>query len=81
LKKLGKPIWFTLAPMVLVFSVTVVSLVLQIKALTEAAIGSASWLNGLVSLVLLGLALILVAYAYRAWQATTAQPAQRVKAS
>lgn len=80
LKKLGKPIWFTLAPMVLVFSVTVVSLVLQIKALTVADTGTAPWLNGLVSLILLGLALILVAYAYRAWQTTP--PAQsRVKAS
>jgi carbon starvation protein len=67
LKKLGKPFWFTLAPMLLVFSVTIVSLVLQIKLLTRAAAGSATWLNGLVSLILLGLALILVAYAFRAW--------------
>jgi carbon starvation protein len=68
LKKLGKPIWFTLAPMVLVFSVTVVSLVLQIKAVGSAAFGSAAWLNGLVSVILLGLALILVGYAARAWR-------------
>ncbi|HEX5062114.1 MAG TPA: carbon starvation protein A, partial [Kofleriaceae bacterium] len=68
LKKLGKPIWFTLAPMVLVFSVTVVSLTLQIKQLTHAAVGTAPWLNGLVSLILLGLALILVGYAARAWR-------------
>jgi len=76
LKRLGKPIWFTLAPMVLVFAVTVVSLVLQIELLAKAAAGSAAWLNGLVSLILLGLALILVGYALRAWQA-----AQRVNAS
>lgn len=76
LKRLGKPIWFTLAPMVLVFAVTVVSLVLQIELLAKAAAGSAAWLNGLVSLILLGLALILVVYALRAWQA-----AQRVNAS
>jgi carbon starvation protein len=73
LKKLGKPIWFTLAPMLLVFAVTVVSLVLQINLLTTAAAGSAPWLNGLVSLILLGLALILVAYAFRAWR----EPAAR----
>jgi carbon starvation protein len=68
LRKLGKPIWFTLAPMLLVFAVTVVSLFLQIKLLTTAAAGSAPWLNGLVSLILLGLALILVWYAFRAWR-------------
>jgi carbon starvation protein len=68
LRKLGKPIWFTLAPMLLVFAVTVTSLVLQIRLLGAAATGSASWLNGLVSLILLGLALVLVAYALRAWQ-------------
>ncbi|HEY5927082.1 MAG TPA: carbon starvation CstA family protein [Kofleriaceae bacterium] len=68
LRKLGKPIWFTLAPMVLVFAVTVVSLALQIEQLNSAAVGSAAWLNGLVSLVLLGLALILVGYAVRAWR-------------
>jgi carbon starvation protein len=68
LKKLGKPVWFTIAPMVLVFAVTVTSLVLQIDAVTDAAFGSAAWLNGLVSLILLGLALILVGYAARAWR-------------
>lgn len=77
LRKLGKPIWFTLAPMVLVFAVTVVSLVLQIELLTRAAAGSAPWLNGLVSLILLGLALILVGYAARAWRDTPATPVTR----
>jgi len=74
LKKLGKPIWFTLAPMILVFSVTAVSLVLQIKAVDRAATGSAEWLNGLVSLILLGLALILVGYAVRAWRTLAPAP-------
>ncbi|HEY5945196.1 MAG TPA: carbon starvation CstA family protein [Kofleriaceae bacterium] len=68
LKKLGKPIWFTLAPMIFVFAVTVVSLALQINQVAKSAIGSAAWLNGLVSLVLLGLALILVGYAVQAWR-------------
>ena len=45
-----------------------VSLVLQINQLTQAAVGSTPWLNGLVSLILLGLALILVGYAARAWR-------------
>jgi carbon starvation protein len=69
LKKLGKPMWFTLAPMILVFAVTIVSLVLQIKQLSDAAVGTAAWLNGLVSLILLSLALILVGFAARAWRA------------
>jgi hypothetical protein len=49
-----------------------VSLVLQVKQIAHATVGSASWLNGLVSLILLGLALILVVYAARAWK--TAPP-------
>ncbi len=80
LKKLGKPIWFTLIPMVLVFAVTAVSLGLQIKLLDSAATGSAAWLNGFVSLILLGLALILVIYAIQAWRAmrSTSMPAARI---
>lgn len=69
LRRLGKPVWFTLLPMVLVFAVTVVSLVLQVKQVAAATVGSAAWLNGLVSLILLGLAMILVVYAARAWKA------------
>jgi carbon starvation protein len=74
LHKLGKPIWFTLAPMVFVFVVTVVSLVLQIGQLSSGAVGTTPWLNGLVSLILLGLALILVGYALRAWRDKAAVP-------
>jgi hypothetical protein len=48
--------------------VTVTSLVLQLRPLVAAAIGSAPWINALVSLVLLGLAITLVAYAVRAWR-------------
>lgn len=80
LKKIGKPIWFTLIPMVLVFAVTAVSLGLQIKLLDSATAGSAAWLNGFVSLILLGLALILVIYALQAWRdmRRTGVPAARV---
>lgn len=67
LKKLGKPFWFTLVPMVFVFAVTTVSLFVQINLATDAATGSAAWINGLVSLVLLGLAVVLVIYAVRSW--------------
>ncbi|MDQ3340920.1 MAG: carbon starvation protein A [Myxococcota bacterium] len=69
LKKLGKPFWFTAIPMVLVFAVTIVSLTLQIKFLLRAAVGTAPWINGLVSVILLVLAAILVGYAGRAWKA------------
>jgi hypothetical protein len=41
---------------------------LQINLLNEAAAWSAAWLNGFVSLILLGLALVLVFYAVRAWR-------------
>jgi carbon starvation protein len=68
LRRLGKPIWFTLGPLVLVMTVTVVSLLLQIRQITQAPLGSAPWINGLVSMVLLGLALVLVGYAFRGWK-------------
>jgi carbon starvation protein len=69
LKKQGKPIWFTVIPMLLVMAVTVTALVLQMRALIDATVGSATWINGLVSAVLLGLATTLVVYAMRAWPA------------
>jgi carbon starvation protein len=68
LRKLGKPTWFTLAPMAFVLVVTVVSLVLQVRQLGAAEPGSAQWINGLVSLILLGLAVVIVGYAARAWR-------------
>lgn len=68
LRKLGKPIWFTVAPLLFVMAITLVSLTLQIRQVAEAAVGSAAWLNGLVSLILFGLALILIGYATRAWR-------------
>jgi carbon starvation protein len=72
LRKLGKPIWYTAIPMVLVFAVTVVSLGFQIKYVVKATVGTAPWINGMVSLVLLGLALALVGFAMRAWRTRSA---------
>ena len=68
LRKLRRPIWYTVAPMVLVMAVTVVALVLQARTLVEAPLGSALWINGLVSAVLLVLAATLVGFAVRAWR-------------
>lgn len=68
LKKQGRPIWYTVGPMVLVMGVTVVALVLQARSLALAAVGTAPWINGLVSAVLLALAVTLVLYAARAWR-------------
>ena len=68
LKKQRRPYWYTLAPMVFVMAVTVTALVLQARALVEASVLTAPWINGLVSATLLGLATILVIYAVRAWK-------------
>ncbi len=68
LRRLGKPVWFTAIPMVLVFAVTLVSLVFQVKSLIKATVGTAPWINGLVSVVLLALALTLVGFAAKAWR-------------
>lgn len=62
----GKKPWFTLIPMALVMSVTVTSLILQSRNLRRFEVWSTPWLNGLVSLVLLGLAAALVVFAARA---------------
>ncbi len=76
LRRIGKPIWFTVPPMILVFVVTVVSLVLQLDQVIHADLGSAKWINGLVSAVLLGLALTLVVYAKAAWSKGAAVPSE-----
>lgn len=72
LKKMGKPMWFTLVPLVVVFAVTVVSLVMQLRAVVRTAAFTVPWINGVVSTVLLALALILVGFAARAWRDPTA---------
>lgn len=68
LKKQGKPIWYVVGPMLFVMAVTVVALVMQTRTLVEATVGTAPWINGLVSAVLLALASLLVVYAVRAWR-------------
>jgi hypothetical protein len=68
LRKQRKPIWYTVAPMCLVMAVTITALILQARALVSAAVGSAPWINGLVSTILLALAVALVVYARRAWR-------------
>ncbi len=69
LRRSGKRYWYALVPMVLVMSVTVTSLALQLRALGTAAAGSPTWINGLVSALLLALAGTLCGYAYKAWRA------------
>ena len=68
LRKQGKPYWYAAIPMLFVMAVTVTALVLQARALVDAAILTAPWINGLVSATLLGLAATLVIYAARAWK-------------
>ncbi len=58
--------WFTLIPTGFVLAVTVTSLVLQARAVVDETLWTTKWLNGLVSVILLGLAGTLVAYAARA---------------
>lgn len=74
LRRMGKPYWYTLLPMLFVMAVTVTSLVLQMRALGRAAAGSAPWINGLVCAVLLVLACALVGYAVRAWRTSGHPP-------
>jgi carbon starvation protein len=69
LKRSGRRVWFALAPMAFVMAVTVVSLLLQIKAALvrpEFAFDIV-FANGMVSLVLLALAGLLGVEAARAW--------------
>jgi carbon starvation protein len=68
LRRQGKPYWFAAIPMVFVMAVTVVSLVLQIRSIGTAEIGSVAWVNGLVGAILMALTALLVTYALRAWR-------------
>ncbi len=65
LRRLGKPIWYTVAPLVLIMSVTVVSLVLQI---VNVGNGGPARINAMVSIALLTLAVILIGYSVKAWR-------------
>lgn len=58
----GRVPWFTAIPMGLVLAVTVTSLILQAKGGLASAAGSTAWINGVVSSVLLALAVTLIAY-------------------
>ena len=58
----GRVPWFTAIPMGLVLAVTVTSLILQAKGGLASAAGSTAWINGVVSSVLLTLAVTLIAY-------------------
>lgn len=62
----GKKPWFTIIPMVLVMTVTITALVFQARSVASAEVGSTPWVNGLVSVTLLALALALVGFAARA---------------
>ena len=73
-KQLGKPIWFTVVPMVFVMAVTVVALVLQTRALVDAAVGTRAVDQRPGVAVLLGLAVVLVVYAVRAWRVPASRP-------
>lgn len=70
MRRQGRRTWYTFYPMLFVMAVTVTALVLQARQLWLAAIGSAPWINGLVSVLLLGLAAIMTVDAFRARNVT-----------
>jgi carbon starvation protein len=65
LRRAGRRSWYTVAPMCLVLTVTLWALVLQARA-GFAAGGAIPVLNAIVSLTLIGLALALAGYGWRA---------------
>ena len=67
LRRQGRRAWFASIPMFFVLSVTVVSLVIQIRQLASATALTAPWFNGLVALVLLALAGFMMAIALKAF--------------
>ncbi len=67
LKRLGKPFWFTLAPMVFVMSITIVALALQaVRSLRDASGVTPAAINGVVCILLVGLASLLAVEGLRA---------------
>jgi carbon starvation protein len=66
LKREGRRYWYTLLPMLFVLGVTLWSLVLQAQSALSSAGGLIQTLNGLVALMLLGLALALIVFGTRA---------------
>ena len=65
-----KPALFTLAPMAFVALTTLSSLVIQAVAAFHGAATPTAIANGLVSMVLIGLAVVLMGEAARSWRAT-----------
>jgi carbon starvation protein len=76
LKRTGRRTWFATIPMFFVMAVTVVSLILQMKAafFRPAFAFDMTFANGVVSLVLLALAALLGMEAARAWGSPWADP-------
>ncbi|HJS59550.1 MAG TPA: carbon starvation CstA family protein [Vicinamibacteria bacterium] len=70
LHRSSKPALFTLAPMAFVALTTLSSLVLQAVAAFRGAATPTGIANGLVSIVLIGLAVVLLGEAARSWRAT-----------
>jgi carbon starvation protein len=70
LRRSRKPALFTLAPMAFVALTTLSSLVIQAAAAFRAAPTATGVANGVVSVVLIGLALVLMGEAARSWRAT-----------
>jgi carbon starvation protein len=73
LRREGRRAWYTLAPMVFVMVVTLVSLALQARVLIDAMerpVGTIVAVNGVVSVVLIGLAGMLMYYGARALRET-----------
>jgi carbon starvation protein len=81
LKRMGRPTWFTVLPMLFVMTITVWSLVLQaigfFDRVTDAAgaLQPAALANAVVTVLLLALAALLVADAVRAWRRIERRPA------
>jgi carbon starvation protein len=70
LRRSRKPALFTLAPMAFVALTTLSSLAIQAAAAFRGAATATGVANGVVSVVLIGLALVLMGEAARSWRAT-----------
>ncbi len=71
MRRMGRRTWYTFYPMLAVMAVTLTSLVLQARELWRAAAGSTLWINALVSVLLIGLAAVLMVDALRARNTTS----------
>jgi carbon starvation protein len=74
LKRSGKRYWYTLYPMIFVLTITLWSLVLQIKAAFGAdSPSNVQVINGVVSITLFGLAVALIIFGVRALLGPTSE--------